>query len=208
MRPPISRPELTRRLARLDGFEDPDPAREQVDTPPEAATELLMEAWARGDLVDRVVADLGAGPGRLGIGAALFGARRVLAVESDRAALAVAERNAQAEGVRLELRPGEVGAFTDRVDTVVMNPPFGAQRRHADRDFWDAAFRCASRASYAFALGDSRTFIARRVVERSVPVVETHPVPWALTARFRHHRKPSVPLAVDLWVLGPASEQP
>ncbi len=172
-------------------------------TPSEAAADLLLSAEARDDLVDRVVADLGAGTGRLAIGAALLGARRVLAVEEDPRALAVALRNAERAGVTIEAVAGPVDRFDTVVDTVVMNPPFGAQRRGADRPFWAAALRCARRRTYAFALAESRTFIARSCVERTVPIAETRPIRWTLPLTFRHHRKPRVALAVDLWVLGP-----
>jgi putative methylase len=129
-------------------------------------------------------------------------------VDSDERALTVARRNAARSGVLLDLRSGSVETFAEPVDTVVMNPPFGAQRRHADRPFWEAAFRCARGAIYAFALAESRTFIARWAVERSVPIFETRRVRFELSARFRHHRKRSVTLAVDLWVLGAAQTNP
>ena len=194
--------ELTRRLAELEPFAAPDPALEQVATPPEAAAELLRRALAHDDLVGRSVADLGCGTGALGIGAALLGAGPVFGVDLDAAALAVARRNAGRAGVELELLEGPVDRFDRPVDTVLMNPPFGAQRRHADRPFWATAVRLARRRTYAFALADSRTFIARWAVETAAPILETRPVRWALPATFRHHRKARVPLPVDLWVLG------
>jgi putative methylase len=82
-----------------------------------------------------------------------------------------------------------------------MNPPFGAQRRHADRPFWTSAFATARSAIYAFALADSRTFIEARAVERASRIEATRPVPWDLPAVFPHHRKRRVALPVDLWVL-------
>ncbi len=108
--------------------------------------------------------DLGTGTGRLAIGAALLGAGPVVGVDSDDGVLEIARRAASALGVSIEFVHEEVGRWARRADVVVMNPPFGAQRRHADRPFWDAAFRLAGLAVYAFALSDSRTFIARRAV--------------------------------------------
>jgi putative methylase len=84
-----------------------------------------------------------------------------------------------------------------------MNPPFGAQRRHADQPFWEAAFRLARRRIYAFALEESRTFIARRTVDSGGRIEETRPVHWELPATFAHHTKRRVKLGVDLWVLRP-----
>jgi putative methylase len=170
-------------------------------TPPEAAAELLYEALARGDLAGRSVLDLGAGAGRLAIGAALLGARQVVGVESDPDALVVARANAARAGVECRWVEGSVATYDEPADTVIMNPPFGAQRRHADAPFWERAFSLARRAVYAFSLADSRTFIGRRAVERAARIETTRPIRWELPATFPHHRKPRVPLSVDLWVL-------
>jgi putative methylase len=169
---------------------------------------LLRRAFAADDLADRVVADLGCGAGILGIGAALLGARRVIGIEADPPVAEVARANAGRAGVALEVREGEVEAFHEAVDTVVMNPPFGAQVRYADRPFWEAALRSARRSVYAFALADSRTFIARSVVARGATIRSTEPVPWRFPATFPHHRKARAELPVDLWVLGTAEKTP
>jgi putative methylase len=72
----------------------------------------------------------------------------VVGVELDPGALAVAKRNAARLEAGIELMQGDVrdralieglGSF----DTVIMNPPFGAQNPHADRPFVDAALALA-----------------------------------------------------------------
>jgi putative methylase len=200
----MKRAALVRRLEAIPPFERPRADREQVATPAEAAAELLERARDRGDLVGRTVADLGSGTGRLAIGAALLGAARVIGREEDPAAVGRAREEAARAGVEVIWEVGDVTDLEEPVDTVIMNPPFGAQRRGADRPFWETAFRTARRAIYAFSLADSRTFIVRSCVERGVPIAETRPIRWSLPATFRHHRKPRVELAVDLWVLGAA----
>ena len=145
--------------------------------------------------------DLGTGTGRLAIGAAVLGARDVVGVERDAAALRLARESGQRMGVRCRWVESEVSTYNEPAETVVMNPPFGAQRKHADRPFWDRAFALAGRAIYAFALADSRTFIARQAVERGARIDATRPIRWELPATFPHHRKPRVSLPVDLWVL-------
>jgi putative methylase len=197
----VRRSDLIRALARVPPFPSPDPAAEQVATPPEAAADLLLEAVARGDLVGRNLLDLGAGTGTLAIGAALLGARSVVAVEADPAALAAGRAADPAGPTPIEWVHADVREFARAADTVVMNPPFGAQRRHADRPFWDRALALARRAVYAFALADSRTFIAGEAVARGARIEETRPVAWRLPRTFAHHRARSVELPVDLWVL-------
>jgi putative methylase len=198
---PLPRFQLVRRLGLLSGFDAPEAGREQVITPPDAAADLLFEALARGDLEGRSVLDLGCGTGRLSIGAAWLGARQVIGVEADPEALRIARSNAERADVTCGWVEGAVAGYTTPADTVVMNPPFGAQRRHADRPFWERAFALAGQAVYAFALADSRTFIARRAVAHGARIEATRPVPWVLPATFAHHRKPRVSLSIDLWVL-------
>lgn len=200
----MRRIELLRALAGLEGLADPDPAQEQVITPPEAAVELLAEALARGDLSGRSVADLGSGTGILALGAALCGAAPVFGVEADARAAQIGRRNARRLRTPFDPQVADVAEFGIPVDTVVMNPPFGAQHRGADRPFWQAADRVARGSIYAFALVDSRTFIARWAVRTLRPITATRPIRWILPATFPHHVRRRVELSVDLWVLGPA----
>ena len=197
----LRRTELVRRLEEVPEFVDGNARLEQVATPAEAAAELLETALAAGDLVDRTVADLGSGTGRLAIGAALLGARHVTGVEIDPRAIRVAREAAAANGAAVEWEETDVRSWNGHADTVVMNPPFGAQRRGADRPFLDRAFGAAAHAVYAFELAASRSFIARRAVERGAYVEAMRPVPWELPRVFPHHRRERVPIAVDLWVI-------
>ncbi|MCL4308769.1 MAG: METTL5 family protein [Candidatus Thermoplasmatota archaeon] len=193
--------ELVRALERVPPFDRARPELEQVATPAEAAALLLETAHSRGDLAGRSVLDLGCGTGRLAIGAAILGARPVVGVDIDAAPLAIARAAAREAGVEIDLRHEDVRSTDVRADTVVMNPPFGAQRRGADRPFWDRAFSLAGSAVYAFASAESRTFIARLAVEHAAHVDASRPVPWELPRVFGHHRRAKVRLDVDLWVL-------
>jgi putative methylase len=197
----LRRPQLIRILEGLSVFPHPSAAAEQVVTPPEAAAELLYDAVGRGDLVDRTVLDLGSGTGQLAIGAALLGARKVIGVERDAGAVRLARANAKTAGVECEWVESSVASYDQPAETVVMNPPFGAQRKHADASFWVGAFSLAGRAIYAFSLSESRTFIARQAVARAARIEAARPIRWELPATFPHHRKRRVPLSVDLWIL-------
>lgn len=197
----MRRSRLIRLLEEVEGFPDPSAELEQVITPSEAAADLLLEALARGDLEDRTVIDLGTGTGRLAIGAALLGARRVRAVDLSEGAIDVARNEARRLGARAEFEVGHVADCRIVEQTVIMNPPFGAQRRRADRPFWSSALSGPGRAVYSFASGESRSFIERLAVERHARIEATRPVDWDLPRTFAHHRRPSVKLPVDLWVL-------
>ncbi|MEM2124082.1 MAG: METTL5 family protein, partial [Methanolinea sp.] len=139
---------LARELSRLEGFARPSPRLEQYVTPPDLAARLLYHAWVRGDIGGRRVCDLGCGTGILAVGAALLGASRVTGIDVDADAIAVARRNAEKMGVsptfiRADISDAGIVARVGEADTVVMNPPFGAQNPHADRAFVDVAVKIA-----------------------------------------------------------------
>ena len=139
---------LEMKLQRLAGFTRPRAALEQYQTPASLAARLLYHALMKGDIDGKRVCDLGSGTGILAIGAALLGADSVTGIEADGKAVEVAYENAallQAEtefivaDVNDPSLPSRAGTF----DTVVMNPPFGAQKEHADRPFIDLALLLA-----------------------------------------------------------------
>jgi len=203
----VRRAELVRILERVPSFPTPRAALEQVATPAEAAATLLERAQQWDGLSGRSVLDLGCGTGRLAIGAAALGAAPVVGIDADASVVAVARAAASAAGVDVRFEVGPVERASGPAEVVVMNPPFGAQRRHADRPFWSAAFDRAERSVYAFSLAASRTFIARRAVARDAQVLEVVPVRWLLGRTFPHHRRQGVSLDVDLWVLRTAGEK-
>jgi putative methylase len=172
-----------------------------VATPAEAAADLLIALDHRFGLSGRSVLDLGCGTGRLAIGAALLGAKPVTGVEVDARLVPVARAAARESGVSVSVHIAEVTDWDRPADVVVMNAPFGAQRRHADRPFWDRAFALARVSVGAFASSASRTFIARLALDCGAHVIEVEPVPWNLPRTFPHHRAASVRIAVDRWVL-------
>jgi len=197
----VRRDELVRAVQSIPLPIAPSAQWEQVATPAEAAVDLLLTLDRHVGLSGRSVLDLGCGTGRLAIGAALLGAHPVTGIDVDPALTPVARRAARAAGVKVEVRTMEVGRWDRAADVVVMNPPFGAQRAHADRPFWDRAFTLSRTSIGAFASSASRTFIARLALDRGAHVVEVEPVPWNLPRTFPHHRAATVRLAVDRWVL-------
>ena len=197
----MRRAELVRGIQSVPLPAEPAAPLEQVGTPAEAAADLLLALDQRVGLRDRSVADLGCGTGRLAIGAALLGAAPVFGVEVDERLLPVARESARSLNVTVEFRAADVVDWDRPTDLVVMNAPFGAQRRHADRPFWERAFSLARRSVGAFASSASRTFIARLALDRGAHVIEVEPVPWNLPRTFPHHRAANVRLAVDRWVI-------
>jgi len=106
-----------------------------------------------GDIERKAVCDLGCGTGILAIGAALLGAKTVRGIDLDPAAIRTAKENAallggDVEFIAADIAGSDAAGIQERIgpcDTVVMNPPFGAQKQnvHADRPFIDCALAVA-----------------------------------------------------------------
>ncbi len=187
-------------LQGLDGFPAPRPALEQYTTPAPLAARLLFFAAGHGEIEGRTVLDLGSGTGVLACGAALLDAASVTGVEADAGAIAVAEANADRLGVDVEWVEGDVGNLPEPVrgrvyDTVVMNPPFGAQVRHADRPFVDAAL-AHGRTVYSLFNTGTLPFLEGYIADRG-EILERVSARLSLPRSMAHHRKETVEIPVE-----------
>jgi putative methylase len=130
--------ELEMTLSKIKPHPAPTPNLEQytisADT---AATMLYIATYSNENIVDKTVLDLGCGTGRLAIGAALLGAKEVVGVDLDKTAVKAAFESAVATGVkdRMQWVVADVDSVRGCFDTVLENPPFGVQKRGADRKF-------------------------------------------------------------------------
>ncbi len=193
----MKKKELEIMLERVEDIKEPDADKEQYSTPATVASELLHFAFMNGDIENRVVYDLGCGNGILGIGAKLLGAKEVVGIDSDKKVIAVANANSKRLGVKVEFKRCDVREVVGRGDTVVMNPPFGAQRKniHADRIFLEKAFEIAP-VVYSIHNVGSELFIRSFVPH--VAIVR-FPVAFPLKKRFWFHKKEKKFIKVDIY---------
>jgi putative methylase len=162
----VKKQQLEILLQRVAAHPKPSADLEQYSTPAAIAADVLWFAYGQGDIAGKKVVDLGCGTGILGIGAKLLGAEEVISLDMDEAALGVAMANASALGVDLSLLTVDVRDFPEPADTVVMNPPFGAQKgdAHADMPFLERALATAP-VTYTFHKAETEPFVLRRIVE-------------------------------------------
>jgi len=195
---------LERLLETLEGFTDPSPLLEQYRTPASLAARLLYHAALKGDIEGKRVCDLGCGTGILAIGAALLGAREVVAVDIDQSALEIARRNADRARVDIlflqadSRDPPTAGRIGD-CDTVVMNPPFGAQQLHADRPFLDASLAIAPVVYGIFNAG-SRSFVNGYLAGRG-EIDEVIEGQLSIRRTFSFHRDEVREIPVEILVI-------
>jgi putative methylase len=188
-------------LEEVKGFSEPDVCREQYDTPAPIAAELLYFAYMQGDLSD-IVFDLGCGTGILAIGAKLLGAEKVIGVDSDLEALKIARENAERIGVDICTIFCDVKDFTvryraDLMYSVVMNPPFGAQRKGCDRPFLRKALDIGD-VVYSLHNAGSGDFIDRFIQQQGV-ITHKIPIDFPIKWTFKFHKKDIKIVNVELY---------
>jgi len=151
-------------LSKIQVFVKPNVKLEQYATDANIAANCLWNAYMHGDIEGKVVADLGCGPGILGLGALILGAKKVYFVEVDEDVVKIAKKNKKF----IEKETGKkfdamfmnknVKDFSKKVDTVVQNPPFGVKKSHSDKLFlFKAAEVC--QIFYTFHKLSTRKFI-------------------------------------------------
>jgi len=174
-------------LESLDPLPNPAPSAEQYPTPAGIAAEVAYLAHAKGDIQGRSVVDLGCGNGVLAIAAKLLGAGPVAGVDSDPLAMEVALRNAVRAQVDVAWRLADVRAIHEAFDTVLMNPPFGSQRRHADRPFLDAAL-ASGHIVYTFLNAKAEAYVRHRIESAAGRITDRLAYAFPIPHTFAFHR--------------------
>ncbi len=187
-------------LESLKGFENPKIELEQYVTPPSLASEIVVNAKLMGDL-EKTVVDLGCGTGILSIASSLLGAYAV-GFDIDLEALKVARENAKTLDVYVDFVLCPVERVELKVDdvTVIMNPPFGIQRRHADRPFLFKAMEIAKVVWTIHSAGSER-FLRRVCDERGFRITHLFKLKIPLKRTYSFHEKPFKLIAVEVYRL-------
>ncbi|CAJ1381249.1 unnamed protein product [Effrenium voratum] len=128
-----------------------NPKLEQYATDGDIAARWLMGIDAQDPFEELdEVCDLGAGNGILGLGALLLGAPRCVFLEVDALACAALEDGLADQGLqaraRVLQRDVAQADAVGRCALVISNPPWGQQRRSADRPFLEASISIAQQA--------------------------------------------------------------
>lgn len=140
--------DLEKTLLKIEPFPNPNVHLEQYTISPRTAAELLyLVAYTYDGIMNKRVIDLGCGTGRLAIGSILLGAEEVVGLDVDRNAIMMASRNAEKLGVRSRIHwlTADLNSISGSFNTVLQNPPFGVQKRKADRVFLKKALEIGDR---------------------------------------------------------------
>lgn len=219
----IRKLDLERFLSQIEPHPSPQARLEQYTVSESvAATMLYLAAYTYGDIVDKRVLDLGCGTGRLALGCAFLGAESVVGVDIDKLAVKLAVETSAKLGfkTKVEWVAGDVNAVAGKFDTVLQNPPFGVQKRGADRGFLEKALQVADavyslhnhpfsdeplvrrlRANAGLLQVEASPFIARFVEAHGGRIEAVYALLMAIPRMFDFHTKARSEIITDLYVI-------
>ncbi len=199
----VRRLELERWLQSVEAHPSPKAFLEQYSMPAEVAAEVLfIAAYENDDLIGKTVADLGCGTGTLAVGAILLGAAEALGIDIDKIAVRKALSNAEKLSLKEKTSwvAGDIEVLFGRFDTLLQNPPFGVQRKRADRKFLLKALKLAPVVYSLHKSGEgNRAFIKRFIEGHGGKVTDIYQMKLNIPRMFKFHTKRRHEVEVDLY---------
>ena len=194
----IRKHDLAITLQKVNPHPKPKAALEQYTIPADLAAEILFTAcYIHDDIQGKQVLDLGTGTGRLALGASLLGADYVVGVDVDASSLrlaCIAERSIHAN---VDFVLGDLGTIRGSVDTVLMNPPFGTKKAHADVQFLQSALQLAN-VVYSIHKSSTREFLKRWLEKHGFDCDRIMVTKMEIPHQFSFHRKRRASVEVDV----------
>ncbi len=187
---PLRKKELEIWLQQVPLPEKPIPELEQYTTPATIAADILFTAYSLDDIYKKEVVDLGCGTGIFTLGAAYAGAKKAMGFDVDEDSIYKAKKAAKSLGVSdwCSFTVSPVESVDIKGDTVIMNPPFGSQKKGADLPFLDTAFRVAPRI-YSIHNARSEDFIRRYINQHGYHVFGEKRYMFPVNRLFGFHKK-------------------
>jgi putative methylase len=177
----------------------PIPHLEQYMTPAPIAADVIFTAYQWGDIQDKTIVDLGCGTGRLAVGAYLMGAKKVQGFDLDPQVIKEAQENAIRNNYSIDFKVHDIKEVQTNCDTVLMNPPFGAQKAnlHADRKFIEKGFEISS-VIYSFHLKKTIPFSEKMISALNGEITLLKDYEFPIKWMFDFHYKQIVSYKVAL----------
>lgn len=183
-------------LSRLKDFEKHDLMLEQYSTPPEIASDVLWNAYMNGDIDGKIIIDAACGPGYLGIGALLLGAKKVFFFDKSEDAIAILKENIKfiddkydfCIGERSKIIMKDIKDADEKADVVLQNPPFGTKEKHADKLFLEKAFSNANLV-YTFHKTSTKKFVEAIAKDFGFSITHSWRYDFAIKAIHKFHEK-------------------
>ncbi|MCK4366084.1 MAG: methyltransferase [Thermoplasmatales archaeon] len=186
-------------LQKVPTYERPNPFIEQYMTPANIAADILFTASGFGDIQDKKVVDLGCGTGIFSFGAKHANAKEVIGIDIDEKSIEIAKNYAEKNNEDIQFLIKDVKDLDIKCDTVIMNPPFGAQKsnRWADRRFIEKGFEIA-KVIYSLHLSKTLDFIEKMILALGGEINYYKKYVFPIKHSFSFHNKKSLKFDVTL----------
>ena len=177
----------------------PVPQLEQYMTPAPIAADIIFTAYQWGDIGNKTVVDLGCGTGIFSAGAVYMGAKKVLGFDIDKNMITAAKKYAKTNALPITYALKDITAVDTTCDTVLMNPPFGAQKSNnkADRKFLKKAFEI-SNVIYSLHLKKTIFFLEKMIKALEGEITYQKEYSFPIKWMFEFHTKEVVKYDVTL----------
>jgi putative methylase len=195
----MKKKELEIKLQKVPLFQKPKSELEQYITPANIAADIIYIAHQFGDIENKIVLDLGCGTGIFSVGTALTGAKKIYAVDIDKNCINIAKKFAHENNLNIIFLVQNVEDVDFKCDTVLMNPPFGAQKSNqkADRKFLEKGFEL-SKVIYSLHLSETIPFIQKMITSLKGEIVFTRDYVFPIKHTFDFHEKKALEFDVTL----------
>ncbi|KAG0006144.1 Methyltransferase-like protein 5 [Modicella reniformis] len=199
-------------------FENPKIKLEQYPTTPHLAARMLYTAHTTyDDIENKAVGDFGCGCGILSIAAAMLGSAYNIGFEIDPDAIAIAQENCaefeiEMDFILTDLSASPAPSATDgvppnsrgpyemmkgKLDTIVMNPPFGTKLKGIDMVFLKKGIDLANHVVYSLHKTSTREHVLKKAKEWGVECEVLAELKYNLDKSYQFHKKQSLDIAVD-----------
>jgi putative methylase len=186
-------------LQQTPNYINPKVKLEQYLTPATIAADIVFTAYQYEDIMDKTVVDLGCGTGIFAIGAAYANAKKVIGVDIDKDSINQAISFSNNNNLKIDFQINNIFDIDLKADTVLMNPPFGAQKsnKHADRIFVKKALEIGS-VVYSLHLTKTLSFIEKLLKSLNAEISFSKDYSFTIKGMYEFHKKLSKKFNVTL----------
>ena len=178
---------------------NPTPTLEQYMTPASIAADIIFNAYQFGDIDDKIIVDLGCGTGIFSIGVAILGAKKIIGFDVDKESIQLAKKHAEQNTLEIDFMVTDVDSVQTKCDTVLMNPPFGAQKSNqkADRKFIEKGFEIGG-IIYSLHLTKTIPFLEKMISSLNGTITHQKKYLFPIKWQFEFHKKDVIKYNVSL----------
>ena len=186
---------LEMKLQSIPTHPKPKVGLEQYTTPSVIASDLLWNASSLGDVEGKNILDLGCGTGIFAIGSALMGSNSSIGVDIDDDSISLAcevQDKLKVDNVDFICRDIDDFNYSNNVDTVFQNPPFGSQRsadKGRDLKFVEKAVELSPDVLYSFHMASTEEFLISYFEKNNLEITHIFRYKFPIPKIYEFHTK-------------------